>query len=251
MADEPTATPAETPVETAPAATTPPAETKPETAPAPEQTPEPDYRAAYVGLQRSQNKLHKRVEDVLAQNATLADTVRTLKEGQKVILEKTVGEDEAKAIEARQVWQTTQAAQLRAAQAADALITAQTGLFLEVLQEAGIDPNSRDIDWAQDASTPQEWAQRVGPSVKAALKKAGEAKLRQAEGELKAKTAKELAEERKALEEQVARSSGVDRIDTAKGGGATSTVQRILNLKPGTPEYRQFEADVAAGRLKT
>src|SRR3954465_12079903 len=159
MAGEPTATPAEAPVEPAPAATTPPAETKPEPAPAPT-TPDPDYRAAYVGLQRSQNKLHSQVEGLKQTNATLAETVKILKEGQSALLKETLGEDKAKALEAQQVFASTQAANIRAARDMEHLGTAQTGLFLEVLQEAGIDPQSKDIDWAQDASSPQEWAQR-------------------------------------------------------------------------------------------
>lgn len=251
MPDEQPATPVEAPVETAPAATTPPAETKPDPAPATATPPEPDYRAAYVGLQRSQNKLNKRVEDVLAQNAVLADTVKTLKDGQTAILRHTVGEEEAKAIETRQVIASTQAAQLRAAQSAEQLIVAQTGLFLEVLQTAGIDPQSKDIDWAQDASSPQEWAQRVGPSIKAAIQRVEEGKAKKFEDNYKAKSAKEIAAEAEALAQRMTKESGVDHIDTAKGGAATSTVQRILNLKPGTPEYKQFEADVAAGRLRT
>lgn len=243
MADETPATPAEA-VEPVPAATTPEAETKPDPAPA----PEPDFRAAYVGLQRSQNKLHSQVENLKQTNATLAETVKILKDGQQALLKETLGEDRAKELEKQHVFQATQAAQLRAAQAAEQLIVAQTGLFLEVLQEAGIDPNSPDIDWAKDASTPQEWAQRVGPSIKLAIKRAEETKVRKVEDTLKAKTAKEIAAEAEALAQRQLKESGVDRIDTAKGGATTSTAERIAKMDPNSAEFKKFYADVLAGR---
>lgn len=246
MPDEPTATPAEAPVETAPAATTPPAETKPEPAPAP--APEPDFRAAYVGLQRSQNKLQSTVESLKQDRAALAEALRIVKEGQQVILKETVGEDKAKAFEAQQIHATAQAAQLRAAQSAEQLIVVQTGLFLEVLQEAGIDPQSRDIDWAQDASTPQEWAQRVGPSIKAAIRRSEETKAKRVEDNIKAKSAKEIAAEAEALAQRIAKDSGVDRIDTAKGGAITSTAERIAKMDANSPEFKKFFDDIVAGR---
>ena len=223
---------------------TPPAET-----PNPEPTPpqDPDYRAAYVGLQRTVNKLHSRNEDVLRQNRELASAVETLKVGQSAILRQTLGEDEAKALEARQQAAATQSAQLEAAKAAEQYIVSQSALFIEVLQEAGVDPKS--IDWARDASNVTEWAQRVGPSVKAAVRSANEQRIRQAAASLTAKSQKEIKEEAEALAQRQLKEAGVDRIDTAKGTGRSTFAQRIQDMDANSDEFKKMMNDAKAGRL--
>jgi hypothetical protein len=246
MPEEPTATPEVPAAEPSPEATAP----APEPA-KPEPKPEPDYRAAYVGLQRSQNKLHTRVEDVLSQNRLLADTVKALKEGQQAILKQTVGEDEANAIAVREVQARERTAALEAAQTATQLIGVQAGLFLETLKEAGVNPDDPSIDWARDASNVQEWAERVGPSVKAALRNANEARIRKTEEGLKAKSQKEIREEAEALTQRQLKEQGVDRIDTGKGSSTASFLQRIREVDVNSPEFARMLNDAKAGRLKT
>ncbi len=243
MSDETTAT--------EPAAAEPEVQATPPTEapnPEPEKQPEPDFRAAYVGLQRSQNRLNKRVEDVLGQNAALADTVRFLKEGQTAILKQTVGDEEVTRMEAREKASHERTAALQAAQATQAFVETQTGLFIETLSEAGVDLST--IDWAKDASNVQEWKERVGPSVKAALRNANAERIRKTEEGIKAKTSKEVKEEAEALTQRQLKEAGVDRIDNARGSGTSSLAQRIKDMDPGSPEFAKMLMDAKAGRLQ-
>lgn len=244
MADETTAT--ETAEPQAPAQP----EVEATETPKPDPTPpqEPDYRAAYVGLQRTVNKLHARNEDILRQNRELASSVEVLKTGQTAILRQTLGEDEARALEARQAQAIAQSAQLDAARAAEQYIVSQTGIFLEVLQEAGVDPNA--IDWAKDSSNVTEWAQRVGPSVRAAVRQANESRIRKATETFQAKSAKEVKEEAEALAQRQLKAAGVDKIDTAKGSGTTSLAQKIADMDPASPEFQRMVEQAKSGRLK-
>lgn len=213
--------------------------------------PKTDYEAAYKGLQRSQNRLHQRVESVLGQNAALADTVRALKEGQTAILKQTVGEEEVARMNARETAAQERTAALQAAQAASQFITTQTGLFFETLMEAGVDPQDTSIDWAKDASNVQEWAERVRPSIKAALQKANAERIRKTEEGIRAKTSKEVKEEAEALTQRQLKEAGVDRIDTGKGSSTASLTERLLKMDRNSPEFEKMLNDAKAGRLAT
>lgn len=248
MPDETTATPAapaETPTgDTAPAAAE------------PEAPKEPDWRAAYVGLQRTVNKLHQSREEILKQNGVLAGTVGSLKEDIDVLLKQSVGEDEFKNRQAQRAAQDERQASMQAAQNAQTFIVAQTGLFLETLKAAGIDPQDQSIDWARDATTVQEWRERVGPSIVTRIQQANENRIKQHEASLKAKTDKEVEAEAKALTERQLKAAGVDKIDTAKGATTSSAsfserVRRInRNTPEGEAEWQQMRKDIDRGTLK-
>ena len=234
-----------TPVEPAPeAATTP--------NPVPEPKQEPDWRAAYVGLQRTVNKLHTREDDLVAQNSVLATSVGGLKEDLDVLLKQSVGEEEFGKRVISRAQQQERAAALQAAQAGQQFIVGMTGMYLETLSEVGVNPNDPSIDWARDAGNVEEWRERVGPSIKAAVQRANEARIHQHEASLAAKTKKEVEVEAQAMTEQQLKAAGVDRIDTAKGSGRATFAEKVRD-----PEYRnspQFLTDLAAakaGRLKT
>lgn len=226
------------------------------TAPAAEpEKPNPEAELAwkaYKGLQTTVNRLHTRVEDVLGQNRSLADALGAVREDQDAILKQTVGEDEFKArVVARAQAQERQAA-LQAADAGQRFIVAQTGLFLDTLKAAGVDPNDPTIDWARDAGNVEEWRARVGPSVVARIQQANTERIRRHEAELSAKTKKEVEAEAQALTEQQLKAAGVDRIDTAKGSARTSFVDRIRDPEyRNSPQFLKDLADAKAGRLKT
>lgn len=239
MPDETTATP-EPVVEPAPAATTT-EPAKPE-----EPKPEPDWQAAYKGLQRTVEKLHKSQEAVRDQNVTLVETVKILKEGQSAILKNSLGEDEARAFDDRQKQAEQQAQAVRAAQAAEKLVKVQTDLYLELLEDVGVDPKT--VDWASDATSPDEWLERVKPNIKSAVKKSIETNLRKAQEGIEAKTKKEIAAEAEALAQQQIKEAGVDKIDTGKGNSTSSMAERIARLDPSSPEFKKFYDDVMAGR---
>ena len=214
----------------------------------PETPPEPDFRAAYVGLQRSQNKLHKRVEDVLGQNRALVETVDYLKKGQDALVKQSVGEDEFAKIQAQEEQARLNSASFQASKNAEKLIRAQTGIFIGLLQESGVDPNT--VDWASDANGPDDWAERVNASVRQAVRNANEQRIKSHEATLSAKSKREVEAEAEALTQQQLKAAGVDRIDTAKGSGGSTYVDRVKNLKYGSPEYDEWKRGVLSGRTQ-
>lgn len=242
MSSEVPVTPEPPAAEPSPEVTAPPEPAKAEEPKA----PEPDYRAAYVGLQRSQNKLYKRVEDVLSQNAVLADAVQVLKKGQTAVLRHTLGNEQAAALEAQDAQARERAASMRAANDARNYMISQTEVMIEALQAAGVDP--RSIDWAKDAADVDDWKQRVKPAVVSAIQSANESRIRKFEQDLRQKTSKEIKEEAEVLTQRQLKEQGVDRIDTAKGGGSSSFVDRIRNASP--EEMQNLMKQARAGKLK-
>jgi hypothetical protein len=238
--------------EPTPAGDTAPAEAKAEPQPEPQPEPkqEPDWRAAYVGLQTNLNKSHARTAEVLRQNEALAQSIKVMKEGQTEILRATGGDDAVRAAAAREAQGLAAEAQRRAAVAATQLIEAQFGILTGALAAVGVAPNDPSIDWAQDAPDVETWKARVLPSVQARIQKANEERITKERQSITAKSQKEIEAEAEALTQRQLKAQGVDKIDTAKGSGPTSLVDRIRNLQPGTPEYRKFEQDVARGTLK-
>lgn len=209
-----------TPVEAnPPAAVTPQAAPKPE-APA-EVREQPDYEAAYKGLQRTVNKLHSRNEDLQRQNAEIADSLKAVRETTNLLATQNLGPEQVKALEARQVAAAERAAALRASQTQEDFVKAQTGIFIDALKTAGIDPADPEIDWGRDARDLQEWQERFGSSVTKKLEKAIASRISQAEAGIKARTAAEIKAEAEALAARAVKEAGIDKVDTGKGGGTS------------------------------
>ena len=245
----------ETPITPEPAAEPSPEVTAPEPAnPEPAPKPEPDWRAAYVGMQRSMNKLHTRESDLLNQNSALVGTVDSLKQDMDVLLRQSVGDEEFdKRVANREVQQERMAA-LQAAQAGQQFITTATSLYIDALNEVGVPRQVQDVIFVtagNNAHNAAEWAEQVGPAVKYAIQQANQQRIQQHEASLKAKTSKEVEAEANALTENALKAAGVDRIDTAKGTGASNYVDRVRALKYGTPEYDDWKRGVLSGRTQT
>lgn len=245
----------ETPITPEPAAEPSPEVTAPEPAnPEPAPKPEPDWRAAYAGMQRSMNKLHTRESDLLNQNSALVGTVDSLKQDMDVLLKQTVGDEEfEKRVANREVQQERMAA-LQAAQAGQQFITTATSLYIDALNEVGVPRQVQDVIFVtagNNAHNAAEWAEQVGPAVKYAIQQANQQRIQQHEASLKAKTSKEVEAEANALTENALKAAGVDRIDTAKGTGASNYVDRVRALKYGTPEYDDWKRGVLSGRTQT
>lgn len=241
---------AEPPKEATPAAQAEAGQAKPE----PVTQPEPDWRAAYVGLQRTVNKSHQRNEALTQQNVALVDTIGSLKGDLDTLLKRSMPEEEFKALETQRTQQQERAAAMAAAGNLQGFVVAQTGIFLDVLRASGIDPNDPTIDWARDAGNVTEWRERVGPSITARIQRASAERVQQHEATLKAKTAKEVEAEGRALAERELKARGVDKIDTAKGGRSTgSFVEKLRSLDRNTPEgeaeYQRIRKDVHRGTL--
>lgn len=209
---------------------------------------EPDYRAAYVGLQRTVNKLHTRNEDLQRQNVEIAEALKSVKETTKLLATQSLGPEQMQALEARQHFQAERAAALQAAQRAEQFIATQTSVFLDTLKAAGINPDDPELDWGKDARDVQEWGERIGASVQRKLAKTIEAKLKEAEGKVSAKQSAEIKAEAEALAQRQLKESGVDHIDTAKGSAPTRLADRIRDMDPNSDEFKKFYSDVLAGR---
>ena len=253
MTSEIPATP-EPAAEPAPQAT-PPAQAEPTPAPdepKPEAAkPEPDWRAAYIGLQRNLDRSQRRTEEVLEQNKALVGAVTSIKASQNELVKATLGEDKAKEIAARDAQALAQEAQRRAATAAQSLMEAQAEVLLTTLDANGIARNDPAIDWANNAGSVEEWKSRVTTSVKARIAQANEERIAAERNALTAKSKAEIKAEAEALAQRQLKASGVDQIDTARGQASSSLVERIRSLKPGSPEYQRFADEVARGTLKT
>jgi len=198
---------------------TPPQEPKAEVQP---QKPDTDWRAAYVGLQTTVNKLHARDEEIARREAEVQQTLRA-------IAHQTLGPEQAQKLEAQQRYQQERQAALTAAQKAEAYIVAQGSLFVDTLKAAGIDPADTDIDWARDARDVQEWQQRVGPSIQKKIADTIAKRISQAEEGIKAKTATEIKVEAEALAARAVKESGIDKVDTGKSG-MTSKAKSVAEM---------------------
>lgn len=229
------------------------AATPPEQPKAEEPKPEPDWRSAYVGLQRTVNKLHSRNEDLSRQNLEIAEALKTVKETTSLLAKSSLGEDEVRALEARQAQAAERAAALQAAQTAQQFVTASMGAVVKVMETAGVPP--KDIEevllGAKQTTNVSEWAETVNALATAKIAKAKEAELRKIEEGFRAKSQKEVQEEARALAERELKKAGVDQIDTGKGTSPSSLRDRIRDMDPGSPEFQQLVEQVKSGRLRT
>lgn len=243
MSSEITPTPepvAETPVTTEPTA---PVEAKAET-PAKPQEP-PDWERAYKGLQTTVNKLHSRNEGLLQQNAAMASVVDNIKKDQREILRATGGEEAVQKSAAREAQALAAEAARRAGAASMQLLSAHADILVGALAAAGIPSNDPAIDWAGDAPDVDTWKARVSASVAARIQKANEDRERK----VQTKSAAEIKAEAEALAQRM--SKGEDKIDSAKGTTSSTYVDRVKNLKYGTPEYAEWQRSVLSGRINT
>jgi hypothetical protein len=215
----------------------------------PQPKPAPDYEAAYKGLQTTVNKLHAREEDLLNQNRQIADALESVKKTQMAIARESLSEEKVKELESGQRIEQERSAALQAAHATEAFIVAQTGLFIDVLKVAGIDPNDPEIDWGRNAGNVQEWRNRVGPSIQNKLAKTIEEKTRRAESAVHAKSAQAIKEEAAALAQRQLKAADVDKVDTARGGPPTSLGQRIADMDPTSEDFRKLMIQAKAGKL--
>lgn len=243
-----------TTAQTPPAEPAVPAATAPVELPKPEKQ-EPDWRAAYVGLQTNLNKSHARQEDLLRQNAALADSLVAIKKSQDALaLQQIPDEESKKAYLERQAVEAERAAAKRAAESASQFIEVQTTLLLETLETAGV-PRAEFPELFKvgaTAANPSEWAEAVRPAVIARIQKqkaAYDKAVQEAEAKGAAKTQAQIKVEAEELARRSLKEAGVDKIDTAKGSGSSNFLERVAALKPGTPEFEDFKRRALQGTL--
>ena len=221
-------------------------------APKPEPKDETDYRAAYVGLQRTVNKLHARNEGLQRTNAEIAEALKAVKETTNLLATQSLGPDQVKALEERQQLAQERAAAFQAAQSLEASVQATIGLVDRMMASSGLSEEDRKAVYlgAQGATGIQEWTDAVHALASQRLAKAIEARVKEAEGKVTAKQSAEIKAEAQALAEQAIKESGIDKVDTARGTAPASRAQRIAEMDPSSDEFKKFYNDVLAGRVK-
>lgn len=248
------------PEETTPTTETPAAEQAQPATPAPEapkaeapKPEEPDYRAAYVGLQRTVNKLHSRNEDLSRQNSEIAEALKSVKETTKLLATQNLGAEQVQALEERQRVAAERAAALQAAQSLEQSMQATIGLLDRVMASAGLSEEDRKAVYlgARSASGIHEWTEAVHALASQQMAKVIESRAREAAGKVTAKNAAEIKAEAEALAERKVRESGADKIDTSKGSSPTRLSDRIRDMDVNSDEFKKFYADAVAGRFST
>lgn len=235
-ATTPQATETEQPAEGQPSTETPPTPDPREAELARLRTEDQRKTAMYNELQRKYQIQFDRNNASTALMEEMAQNVKLLRESQTAIVKSTMGEDQAAALDARINSASQDAARQKAAQSAMQFIEAQTRLFNESLQAAGVDTNQ--ITWPTDAASVSEWQERAKTEVLKAITASREKYIKAVE------TANARAKESaKAEAEKIAdkhlKEAGVGRLDTSKGSGA-SLAQRMAAINPTSPEFQEM-----------
>lgn len=242
---EPEAAPEAEQPEAEPAATEEPTEPEPE----PEQPKageDVNWEKAYKGLQKTNQRLHRRVEQLQEGNEALTSAVKAIRDGQTALIKATLPEDQARALIEGQERSEREAREASAKSTMRDWAERQVLLFQQTLTAIGVDP--KDIDWAKDATSLDEWFERVSTSVNDAVaRKKGEYVQTVERAQKKAtQDAKDIAAEQTRAQ---LRRVGADRIDTAQPGGPTTFLTRLQNVDPNSPEFDQLLEAAKDGRL--
>jgi hypothetical protein len=202
-------------------------------------------RGGYVSLQQKYEGTLQRANASTALMDEMAQNVRLLRESQTALVKSTMGEDQAQALDARLRAATEDGQRKQSAQAAMQFIEAQTRLFTDSLQAAGVDTAA--IQWPDKANSVQEWFDTAKGEVLKAIGASREKYVKAVET-----AAAKAKEQAKADAEKIAdkslKEAGVGRIDSAKGAGA-GIADRIRSLNPTSPEFQELIKQAKRGEL--
>jgi len=202
-------------------------------------------RGGYVSLQQKYEGTLQRANASTALMDEMAQNVRLLRESQTALVKSTMGEDQASALDARLKSASEDGQRQRAAQSAMQFIEAQTRLFTESLQAAGID--TTQIAWPTNAQSVQEWFDGAKGEVLKAIGTSREKYVKAVEqAATKAKEAAKVDAEK--IVDKSLKEAGVGRIDSTKGAGA-SFKQRLDSMNPTSPEFQQLIQQAKRGDL--
>lgn len=229
---------------------------QPEGQPAPEQPAEttasvdpgtqPDWQAAFLASQKTNTRLARRVEEFQATSRELTEALKIIRQGQEAIAQATMPPDQAAALIAAGKGSENVGQTKRAIEQATSLIGAQQRVLKAALEGAGLDTST--IDWANDAASVDEWAERVHTSVQDQIAKGREGLLKTVQKAVKVNTEAEKTrlkdETRRTLKDM-----GADKIDTA-AGSASTFAQRLATLDPNSKEFADLTEKALAGQLR-
>jgi hypothetical protein len=191
---------------------------------------------SYNSLQQKYQATYDRANASTALMEEMAQNVKLLRESQTAIVKSTMGEEQAQALDARITSASQDAQRQKAAQSAMQFIEAQTRLFTESLQAAGVDTTT--IAWPTDAGSVSEWHERAKSEVLKAIGTSREKYVKAVEtANARAKEAAKAEAEK--IADKHLKEAGVGRLDTSKGSGA-SLAQRMASLSPTSPEFQEL-----------
>jgi hypothetical protein len=225
-----------------------------------EQTPTPDPREAELtrlrveseAKSRAYNELQRKYQMQFDRNnastalmTEMAESVKLLRESQNAIAKSTLGEEQAAQLDARITAAGQESQRRQAAASAMQFIEAQTRLFTESLQAAGVD--TAQIAWPTDANSVTEWHERAKEQVLKAITISREKYIKAVEqASSKAKEAAKVEAEK--IADKHLKEAGVGRVDTSKGSGS-SVKDRINSLSPTSPEFQELIKQAKRGDL--
>jgi len=191
---------------------------------------------SYNSLQQKYQTTYDRANASTALMEEMAQSVRLLRESQSAIAKSTLGEEQAAALDAKITSAGQDAQRQRAAQSAMQFIEAQTRLFTESLQAAGVDTTT--IAWPTDAGSVSEWHERAKSEVLKAIGASREKYVKAVESANS--RAKEAAKaEAEKIADKHLKEAGVGRLDTSKGSSA-SLATRMASMNPTSPEFQEL-----------
>ena len=240
-----------TPAAEAPAAapvTAAPTESPKQEQPATEAKPDTrDYKEAYIGLNRTVEKLHRRIEQLTQPNPVTKAQLDSMNEAVSLIASQSLPPEQAKALQERQRYAAERAAALQAAEVLQQNVAATITALDRVMESAGLEEDDRKAVYlaAKSTGNVQEWAETVHALASDRIAQKIAARISRAEGEIKAKTAAEIKAEAEAQAARIVRESGVDKVDTGTGGTA-STKKSIAEMNDA--EYAVFSQQQAEAR---
>lgn len=208
--------------------------------------PQPDWQAAFLASQKTNTRLARRVEEFQATSRELTEALKIIRTGQEAIAQATLPPEQAAALIAAGKGSEHVGQTKRQIEQAASLIGAQQRVLKAALEGAGLDTNA--IDWANDAESVDEWADRVHASVQGQIAKGREGLLKTVQ---KAVTVNTEAERTRLKDEQrrTMKDLGADKIDTASGSASTFA-QRLATLDPNSKEFADLTEKALAGQLR-
>ena len=198
---------------------------------------QPDWEAAYKGIQRTINKRDQRIEGLVQQ---LEARTAPLQSGVDLLLKQQLGEEGYKDHQEAQRLGQERADALAAAKTANEYIPQSIAVIAETMRIAGVPETDIQsvFQSASDTSNVAEWATAVKIGTKAVIEKAKAQEKTTVETQARAKNQDEVKAEAEVLAEQTLRAKGIDKVDFGKGTGNADRgfVSKLKGIDRNTAE---------------
>lgn len=207
---------------------------------------ETDWRESYKSERRTSSRLARRLNEASATNRELVEAIRIIRTQQEAIAKATLPPEQADALIAQSKAAEDAAKTSRSQQDARNVVLAQQRILTSTLEQIGLDP--KQIDWADDATSLDEWTDRVHASIQSNVAKGRDGLLRSVDRGVKTRTA-EIEKKLKDEQRRVLKEAGADKIDTAQGSPSTFA-QLLASTDPNSKEFEALTERALRGDLR-